>query len=85
MMGGGHQMWGGMVAWVILVWIFLLALTALVIAATIWLVRSWRIPPEPRRSPMGPARAQLDLRYARGEMEREEYLRRKRDLSEGGY
>jgi putative membrane protein len=79
MMGGsmGPMMgWGlvGLLAWAALV----AALVGLAIAAAAW---CWR-----RREPAGmpvTARAALDLRYARGEIDREQYLLMRRDL-EGG-
>jgi putative membrane protein len=83
MMGdGGQQMSGGMMSMMVLGWIFLLALTVLIIVATIWLIRSSR--PQKQRPVTSQALAQLDLRYVRGEVEREEFLRRKGDLSEDG-
>lgn len=85
MQEGGHQMYGGMMSMMVLGWIFLLALTILTIAATIWLIRSSRRPRKQGPSGTSQALAQLDLRYARGELERDEYLRRKGDLSENGF
>lgn len=78
---GGQMMYGAMMWMMALGWIFILALTVLAIAATVWLIRSPRRP-RPEARPGGDhARAELDLKYARGEVEREEYLRRKDDLS----
>lgn len=51
-----------------------LALIALSIAATVWLVRSQRAP---RMLPLH----RLDERYAAGELSREEYLQRRGDLT----
>ena len=73
MMGGGF-MWFWAVFWVVVL--------ALLVAGAIWLARTLT---RPSNSPsgLGPARAELDLRYARGELTREEYLERRADL-EGG-
>ena len=62
----------GMVLWALL----LLSLIALSIAATLRLLRTDRsTTPSPRE--------ELDARYARGELEREDYLQRRADLVEG--
>jgi putative membrane protein len=79
MMGGsmGPMMGWGVVGLLISV-ALVGALVGLAIAAAAWL---WR-----RREPAGApvtARAALDLRYARGEIDREQYLLMRRDL-EGG-
>jgi putative membrane protein len=73
MMGGGFE-WFWAVLWVVVL--------ALLVAGAIWLARTLTRPPNPPSGP-GPARAELDLRYARGELNREEYLQRRADL-EGG-
>lgn len=39
-------------------------------------------PPSPQQRMSSPALSELDLRYARGEIEREEYLRRRSDILE---
>jgi putative membrane protein len=80
---GGGMMDGGMMGgfewfWAIL-WVVVLAL---LVAGAIWLARTLTRPPNPPSGP-GPARAELDLRYARGDLTREEYLQRRADL-EGG-
>jgi len=75
MMGGG--MMDGMTA---LVWLWVvvpLTVLALVVAASVWLVRTARGPVPPGAAA---ARHELDLRYARGEVDRDEYLRRRADL-----
>jgi putative membrane protein len=75
MMGGG--MMDGMAA---LVWFWVvvpLVVLALVVVASVWLVRSAR-GPVPRGAEG--ARHELDLRYARGEVDRDEYLQRRADL-----
>lgn len=84
MRGDGYQMSGGMMSMMALGWIFLLALTVLVVVAIVWLIRSSRPSQMQGRPAMGQALAQLDLRYARGEIDRDEYVRRKGDLSESG-
>ena len=62
----------GMVLWTLL----LLSLIALSIAATLRLLRrEGSTTPSPREA--------LDARYARGELEREDYLQRRADLVEG--
>ena len=84
MMGGdGWNMMGGgfMWFWVIMVVVMVVVL-ALLVAGAIWLARTLTRPPSPPSGP-GPARAELDLRYARGDLTREEYLQRRADL-EGG-
>jgi putative membrane protein len=75
-MGGG--MMGGAFMWF---WaIFALLVLALLVVGVVWLVRTLTRP-----SPGGAsaARQELDLRYARGELTREEYQQRRADL-EGG-
>lgn len=84
MRGDGYQMSGGMMSMMASGWIFMLALTVLVVVAVIWLIRSSRTSQIQGRPATGQALAQLDLRYARGEIDRDEYLRRKGDLSEPG-
>jgi putative membrane protein len=76
MMGGGF-MWFWAVFWVVVL--------ALLVAGAIWLARTLTRPSNPPSGPAGagPARAELDLRYARGDLTREEYLQRRADL-EGG-
>lgn len=77
--GGG---WGSM-GWMMLVggafWIFVLVL---VVVAVVWIVRApWRAGDHPthweRRSP---GLDILEERYARGEIDRDEYLQKKRDM-----
>jgi putative membrane protein len=73
MMGGGF-MWFWAVFWVVVL--------ALLVAGAIWLARTLTHPSNPPSGPAGagPARAELDLRYARGDLTREEYLLRRADL-----
>jgi putative membrane protein len=74
MMGDGF-MWFWAIFWVVVL--------ALLVAGAIWLARTLTRPPNPPSGP-GPARAELDLRYARGELDREEYLQRRADLEGTG-
>jgi putative membrane protein len=75
--GGYGSGWGpiGMIVWIVIL--------ALVIAAVVWLVRAMthsgaQISGSGRRSP---GLDVLEERYARGEIKREEYLEKKRDMS----
>jgi putative membrane protein len=80
MMGGG-MMGGGMMGGGAFMWfwaIFALLVLALLVVGVVWLVRSLA-GPSPGGSP-GAARQELDLRYARGELTREEYQQRRADL-----
>jgi len=73
MMGGGTAfMW----FWAV----FAILLLALLIVGIVWLVRALAGP----GSSTGTARQELDLRYARGELTREEYLQRRADLEGRG-
>ena len=65
-------MWLGMTLWGLLV----VSLIALAVAGTLRLLRGGGLD---RASP----RKQLDARYARGELEREDYLQRRADLADG--
>ncbi|MGP3921062.1 SHOCT domain-containing protein [Nonomuraea sp. 10N515B] len=73
---------GGTGAWTAFWAILVLAVLALAVAATMWVVRSLTardqgrppLPPEDR------AWAELRRRYAAGEIDREEFLERKVDL-----
>ena len=72
MMGDWGFMGFGLILW--------LAILVAVIAAVLWFVRSSQSNAPSERHPDG-----LDIlneRYARGEIDREEYLRKKRDLVE---
>lgn len=73
---GGHP--GGWMIFHGASWILLLA--ALLIGAVV-LVRSMRSSSKERQGPT--ALDILDQRYARGEIDREEYFRRKSDILEG--
>lgn len=73
--------WGGGVwgAWMIFHWFFWLALLTLLIWAGIGVSR------RSRPTHGGNTKSALDLlneRYARGEIEREEYLQRRKDIRE---
>ncbi len=64
-----------------------LVLTVLVLAAivagVVLIVRSWRQHPLPPRAAWGqpsPAVHELDMRYARGELDRDDYLQRRADI-----
>jgi len=64
-------------------WLFLFLIVVAIVAGILLIVRmwgrphTWRSMPPP---PPNPALTELDLRYARGEMSRDEYLQRKADL-----
>jgi putative membrane protein len=83
-MYGGHGMgtwWGPFMG------ILMLAAAAAVVVAGILALRHfWHIGErgQGRDAADGQARAILDERYARGEIDREEYLRRRRDLEGKG-
>jgi|GEM_PF-777671 len=81
MMGGGMMGGGFMWFWAIF-WVVVLAL---LVAGAIWLARTLTRPSSPPGGPAGPspARTELDLRYARGDLTREEYLQRRADLDGG--
>jgi len=75
MMGGG--MMGGMTAIVWLWVVIALIVVALVVVTSVWLVRSGGGPAGPGADA---ARRDLDLRYAHGEVDRDDYLQRRADL-----
>jgi putative membrane protein len=75
MMGGG--MMGGAFMWF---WaLFAVLVLALLVVGIVWLVRTLA-GPSPGGGSTSTARQELDLRYARGELTREEYLQRRVDL-----
>lgn len=80
MMGGwsGGFWWGpfGMIIWILIL--------ALIIAGIVWLVRSTASPSggRPRLERRSPGVDILEERYARGEINRDEYLQKKRDIAE---
>ena len=71
-----------------LIWIvFSVGVVVLIVLAIVWLVRSVSSGGTGPSSPTatqgsGSAREVLDLRYARGELSREEYLQARHDLEE---
>lgn len=71
---GGHWLGFGLHG---LIWLLLIGA---VMITVIWAVRA----APARQTADGEAREILDARYARGEIEREEYLARKRDLRTRG-
>lgn len=62
----------------VLGWIVVLLIVAVLTAALVWLVRS--IAGDGRTPPRRGAIEQLEMRYARGEIDRDEYLQRRDDL-----
>jgi putative membrane protein len=83
---GGGMMDRGMMGGFMWFWaIFMVVVLAVLVAGAIWLARTLTRPSSPPGGPAGPslARTELDLRYARGDLTREEYLQRRTDL-EGG-
>jgi putative membrane protein len=77
----GHMMGGGMMGGGAFMWfwaIFAVVVLALLVVGVVWLVRTLA-----DAGPAGAtstARQELDLRYARGELTREEYQQRRADL-----
>jgi putative membrane protein len=87
------MMWNGAPGVFMLVWlVFGLLLIALLVAGIVWLVRSIAADDSSRSaspgsgwgSTPGSAREELDRRYARGEITREEYRQIRDDLQEPG-
>lgn len=80
MMHGDHDGMGDMDGWMagwMLVWLLVgIAVFALVVAGTIWLVRNMT---GPKRT--DDALRELDMRYARGELTSEEYDERRQRIS----
>ena len=86
-MGGYGPHWGlGGYGFGLIHMIFWVVVLIALVVAVVWLVRSMMAggpaagshpPPPPRRSPGLDA---LEERYARGEINREEYLEKKRDI-----
>ncbi len=75
-MGGGIG-WGGMVLGPLLI----IVLLVLLVALTVPFMRSLGTRGDASGPPAPGARDILDARYARGEIDREEYLRRRQDIS----
>ncbi|HEY2705878.1 MAG TPA: hypothetical protein VGL20_19525 [Candidatus Dormibacteraeota bacterium] len=64
--------------------LFSLLVVAAIVAGVVLIARNWRRtqpPPAPGATPPSPALHELDLRYARGEIERTDYLERRADIS----
>jgi putative membrane protein len=64
-----------------------LLVVAAIVAGVVLIARQWRRsapPPAAGWSPQSPAIHELDLRYARGEVERSDYLQRRADILGGG-
>jgi putative membrane protein len=62
---------------------FSVVVLGLIVAGVIWLARTLTATIGPGRRPgdqSGGARGELDARYARGELTREEYLQRRADI-----
>lgn len=80
--GGGHGGMDGMDGWMsgwMLVWLLVgLALFALAVAATVWLISNMR---RPGRG--NDALRELDMRYARGELSSDEYDERRQRIHQG--
>ncbi len=81
MMGGGMMGGGGMNAFTA-VWVLLaVVLTAVAVVAVVWAVRSAEGRDRRRVGGASSARQRLDERYARGDIDRDEFLQRREDLS----
>ena len=88
--GGMMGMMGMMGGWMLLWGLVGIALLVVAVLAAIWLVKQ-RTPARPDAASRGPgqrgeapsAQELLRRRYAAGEIDREDYLRMQRDLSEG--
>ena len=80
---GMGQMGQWMNVWAVFWVIFGLLLIALAVAALVWMIRSMsdnRRPDARDRSGREDVVHELELRYARGELSREDYLQRRSDL-----
>jgi len=78
MMDGSGFGYGGYGVVHMIVWIVVLIA---IIAGVVWLVRSIAAPGEHRLPPKRSAGLEvLEERYARGEINREEYLKKKKDI-----
>lgn len=82
--GGPGPYDGGGPSWVH--WLFVFLIVVAIVAGILLIVRMWAVrPPHTgwRSGPPAPPNAalsELDLRYARGEVSREEYMQRRADL-----
>lgn len=86
-MGGTGGMGGAGWLWMAVWWLFALVLLVLAVLAVVWLTRNLGgdrgRPPAGRQSgAVASARETLDLRYARGELSRDEYHQVRRDLDD---
>jgi putative membrane protein len=57
-----------------------IALLGLLVAGFVWLVRALTWQDRASPGPSSPAQTDLDRRYARGEIDRDQYLRQRADL-----
>jgi putative membrane protein len=71
---------GWMNASMVLWFVFAIVLIALAVAALVWLIQNIA-GRDGGRGSRRQAREELDLRYARGELSRDEYQQRRADLS----
>jgi putative membrane protein len=77
-MMGGYGGYGGYGAFSMIIWVVILIA---IVALVVWLVRSLSGPGAHHVGPRGSSGLDvLDDRYARGEINRDEYLEKKRDL-----
>jgi hypothetical protein len=64
--------------------LFTLLIVAAIVAGVVLIARQWRrpgvTPPATGWSPQSPGIHELDVRYARGEIERADYLQRRADI-----
>jgi putative membrane protein len=74
----GHPMWGMWGAWGLVMMLMMLVFWGLIIAGLVLAIR-WLMSPS-RHAGSDAALDILRQRYARGEIDREEFLARKRDL-----
>ena len=81
MHGSGYGMTGGSGIWMLLQGLIWFGLLAAIVLGIIVLIRGRRSD-NPAERPPSSALDQLDERYARGEIDRDEYLQRKKDISE---
>ena len=64
--------------------VFTLLVVTAIVAGVVLIARHWRQPlppPAAAATPPSPALHELDLRYARGEIERTDYLERRADIT----
>ena len=80
MHGNGYGMSGGWGIWMLLQGLIWIGLLVAIVLGIVFLMR--RRSDNPPERPHSSALDQLDERYARGEIDREEYLQCKQDISE---